>query len=103
MKIAEFYIRHPTIQRFKVAMVAPIPKQAIVFRRSLKPSASVVVFSEFATACAWIGVTCYYAERRATQLRPAGPEHGHVPQSPRCDVKDALPYYCTVTFASIDY
>lgn len=69
VKIAEIYKRHPGIERFKVAMVASNSfPQAMVFQRALQPAASVIVFSEFATACAWLGITRYYAERRLRGL-----------------------------------
>ena len=63
VKIAEIYKRHPRIERFRVAILASnFFAQAMVFQRALKPSTSVIVFSEFATACAWLGVTRYYAD-----------------------------------------
>jgi len=71
VKMAEVYKRHPSIERFKVAMVASnFFGQAMIFQRVLKPSASVVVFSEFATACAWLGVTRHYADLRLRSLTP---------------------------------
>jgi|SRR5689334_20029978 hypothetical protein len=75
VKIAEVYRRHPGIEHFKVAMVASnFFKQAMVFQRALRPSASVIVFSEFAMACTWLGVTPYYAERRLRGLAPRSTE-----------------------------
>jgi hypothetical protein len=74
VKTAELYKRHASIERFKVAMVAShFFGQAMVFQRALKPSTSVVVFAEFATACAWLGVTRYYAELRLRSLAPLPP------------------------------
>ena len=71
LKIAEIYRRHPGIGRFKVAMVASnFFPQAMVFRRALKSSASVIVCSERATACPWLGVTRKYAEQRLRTLAP---------------------------------
>ena len=47
VKIAEVYRRHPGIERFKVAMVASnFFTRAMVFQRALRPSASVIVFSD---------------------------------------------------------
>jgi hypothetical protein len=78
--IAELYKRHPRIERFKVAMVASnFFGRAMVFQRALKASASVVVFADFATACAWLGVTRSYADLRLRNLTPLPPHNGTVP------------------------
>ena len=71
MKIAEVYRRHPKIARFRVAVLASnLFKEAMLFQRFLKPSASMMVFSDFATACAWLGITRLHAERRLRALTP---------------------------------
>ena len=71
VKIAEVYRRHPKIARFRVAVLASnLFKEAMLFQRFLKPAASMMVFSDFATACAWLGITRLHAERRLRALTP---------------------------------
>ena len=64
-KIAEMHRRHPKISGFKVAVLASnFFREARIFQRAIHPPASVIVFSEFSTACTWLGITRTHAERR---------------------------------------
>jgi hypothetical protein len=70
-KIAEMYRRHPKSSGFKVAVLASnLFKEARAFQRALHPPVSMIVFSEFSTACTWLGVPRTHAERRLRALQP---------------------------------
>lgn len=70
-KMARMYGNHPRIANLKLAIVASeeFGKASIFEETLLKYRPSVIVFNSLDTACAWLGIDTWAAEKTFAQLK----------------------------------